>query len=171
MTLGGITATFEQFEAGISKDGKKYIWIGNRRIGYLDVEAYTWTADTTFTLENYKQVLASGTYTAKLANGSTDTNQGSDMTSGFLNSIAVTDTRNCYSDCDCCICRIRICMDEISGPQDVVCSRCRITSSAPANCIDTFAAKLRCFTSKRNVPRSLVGTYWIRIAARYIFAI
>ena len=90
MTLGGITATFEQFEAGISKDGKKYIWIGNRRIGYLDVEAYTWTADTTFTLENYKQVLASGTYTAKLANGSTDTNQGSDMASGFLNSIAVT---------------------------------------------------------------------------------
>jgi alpha-glucoside transport system permease protein len=90
MTLGGITATFEQFEAGISKDGNKYIWIGNRRIGYLDVEAYTWTADTTFTLENYKQVLASGTYTAKLANGTTDTNQGSDMTSGFLNSIAVT---------------------------------------------------------------------------------
>src|ERR1700690_4007082 len=90
MTLGGITATFEQFEAGIGKDGKKYIWIGNRRIGYLDVEAYTWTADTTFTLENYKQVLASGTYTAKLANGSTDTNQGSDMASGFLNSIAVT---------------------------------------------------------------------------------
>ena len=61
MTLGGITATFEQFDQRVlATDGKKYIWIGNRRIGYLDVEAYTWTADTTFTLENYKQVLASG---------------------------------------------------------------------------------------------------------------
>ncbi|MFZ1039905.1 MAG: carbohydrate ABC transporter permease [Anaerolineales bacterium] len=90
MTLGGITATFEQFDAGINQDGKKYIWIGNRRIGYLDVEQYQWTVDTTFTLENYKQVLASGQYTAKLANGTTDTNQGSDMASGFLNSIAVT---------------------------------------------------------------------------------
>ena len=34
--------------------------------------------------------MLAGTYTAKLANGSTDTNQGSDMTSGFLNSLAVT---------------------------------------------------------------------------------
>ncbi|HEY9151717.1 MAG TPA: carbohydrate ABC transporter permease, partial [Anaerolineales bacterium] len=90
MTLAGITATFEQFQQGINQNGKRYIWIGNRRIGYLDVEAYTWTASTTFTLENYKQVLASGNYTVKLANGTTETDQGADMGSGFLNSLAVT---------------------------------------------------------------------------------
>jgi alpha-glucoside transport system permease protein len=90
MTLGGVTATFEQFRQGIVKDGKRYIWIGNRRIGYLDVQVYKWTADTTYTLENYKQVLAAGTFTAQLANGTTQTNQGSDMLSGFLNSVAVT---------------------------------------------------------------------------------
>ena len=90
MTLGGVTATFEQFRQGVNKDGKRYIWIGNRRIGYLDVQVYKWTADTTYTLENYKQVLAAGTFTAQLANGTTQTNQGSDMLSGFLNSVAVT---------------------------------------------------------------------------------
>ena len=90
MTLGGVTATFEQFRQGVNKAGKRYIWIGNRRIGYLDVQVYKWTADTTYTLENYKQVLAAGTFTAQLANGTTQTNQGSDMLSGFLNSVAVT---------------------------------------------------------------------------------
>ncbi len=90
MTLAGITATWQQFQQGFTKDGKKYIWIGGRRIGFLDVEEYKWTSDLTFTLENYKQVLASGTYTATLANGTTQTNQGSDMASGFLNSFAVT---------------------------------------------------------------------------------
>ena len=90
MTLGGITATFEQFAQGIKKDGKQYIWVGNRRIGYLEVDEYKWTANTTFTLENYKQVLAGGNYTATLKDGSKVTSQGDNMTRAFLNSIAVS---------------------------------------------------------------------------------
>ncbi|HVN15624.1 MAG TPA: carbohydrate ABC transporter permease [Anaerolineales bacterium] len=90
MTLEGITATFEQFAQGINKDGKRYVWIGNRRIGYLDVESYQWTANTIFTLANYKQVLASGNITLKLKDGTTYTQQGTDMGQAFLNSIAVT---------------------------------------------------------------------------------
>lgn len=89
MTLGKITATFEQFAQGIKKDGKQYIWVGNRRIGYLEVDEYKWTANTTFTLENYKQVLAGGNYTATLKDGSKVTSQGDNMTRAFLNSIAV----------------------------------------------------------------------------------
>jgi len=73
MTLGGVTGTFEQFAQGIDKNGQRFIWIGNRRVGYLDIEKYTWTANTTFTLENYKQVLANGDYTAKLKDGTTET--------------------------------------------------------------------------------------------------
>ena len=46
MTSGGVTATFEQFTQGIEKDGKRYIWIGNRRIGYFEVQEYRWTANT-----------------------------------------------------------------------------------------------------------------------------
>jgi len=90
MTLGGITATFEQFQQGITKDGKRYIWIGNRRIGYLDEQSYQWTENLGFTLENYKQVLASGNYTVKLSDGSTLPQQGADMGQAFLNSFAVT---------------------------------------------------------------------------------
>ena len=90
MTLGGVTGTFEQFAQGIDKNGQRFIWIGNRRVGYLDIEKYTWTANTTFTLENYKQVLANGDYTAKLKDGTTETQIGDNMYRAFLNSIAVT---------------------------------------------------------------------------------
>ena len=79
MTLGGITATFEQFDQGITANGKRYLWIGNRRIGYLDVESYQWTADTTFTTTNYAQVLASGNLTLKLKDGTTYTQEGVGM--------------------------------------------------------------------------------------------
>jgi alpha-glucoside transport system permease protein len=89
MTLAGISGTFEQFIQGIEKDGKQYIWIGNRRIGYLEVDEYRWTANTTFTLENYKQVLSGGEYTATLKDGTKVTSTGDNMSRAFLNSIAV----------------------------------------------------------------------------------
>jgi len=89
MTMAGITGTFEKFAEGIQKDGKQYIWIGNRRIGYLEVDEYKWTANTTFTLENYKQVLAGGNYTATLKDGTKVTSGGDNMSRAFLNSIAV----------------------------------------------------------------------------------
>lgn len=90
MTLAGITATFEQFRQGIEQNGKRYIWIGNRRIGYLEVQEYRWTANLGFTLQNYKQVMASGNYTATLKNGTTTTELGDNMYRAFLNSIAVS---------------------------------------------------------------------------------
>lgn len=90
MTLGGVTATFEQFTQGIEKNGQRFMWIGNRRVGYLDIQKYGWTSDTTFTLENYKQVLANGDYTATLKDGTKVTQIGDNMTRAFLNSIAVT---------------------------------------------------------------------------------
>ena len=89
MTLGGVTATFEQFTQGIEKDGQRYIWIGNRRIGYVEVQEYRWTSNTNFTLDNYKQVLAGGSYTATLKDGTTEKKTGDNMSQAFLNSIAV----------------------------------------------------------------------------------
>ena len=89
MTLAGVTATFEEFRAGIEKDGKRLQWIGNRRVGFLEVQQYTWTANTTFTLENYKQVAAGDDYTATLKDGTTVTERGDNMGRAFLNSIAV----------------------------------------------------------------------------------
>ena len=90
MTFDGITATFEEFMKGIiGPNGEKYIWIGNRRIGHLEIQKYEWTSNTNFTLQNYKQVMASGNYTATLNNGTTETSLGDNMTRAFLNSIAV----------------------------------------------------------------------------------
>jgi alpha-glucoside transport system permease protein len=90
MTLEGVTATFEQFRQGIEKNGERYIWIGNRRIGYLEIQEYRWKANLGFTLQNYKQVLASGDYTATLKDGTTVRESGDSMYRAFLNSIAVS---------------------------------------------------------------------------------
>ncbi len=90
MTLAGVTATFEEFRNGIEKDGHRYIWIGNRRVGYLEVQEQKITANTNFTLENYKQVLASDDYTATLSDGTTVTERGDNMGRTFLNSLAVS---------------------------------------------------------------------------------
>jgi alpha-glucoside transport system permease protein len=89
MTFNGVTGSFEQFIQGIEQNGERFIWIGNRRIGYLEVQKYTWTSNVNFTLENYKQVLASGNYTAVLKDGTTETKLGDNMNRAFLNSIAV----------------------------------------------------------------------------------
>ncbi|MDD2922816.1 MAG: carbohydrate ABC transporter permease [Anaerolineales bacterium] len=89
MTLSGVTASFEDFSKGIEENGRRLKWIGNRRVGYLEVQEYKWTANTAFTLENYKQVLASKDYTAKLADGTTVTERGDNMNRAFLNSLAV----------------------------------------------------------------------------------
>lgn len=89
MTLAGVTATFEEFRVGIEKDGKRLKWIGNRRIGYLEVQEYRWTSNAGFTTENYRQVLAGSDYTATLKDGTTVTERGDDMGRAFLNSLAV----------------------------------------------------------------------------------
>ena len=90
VTLGGITATLQEFSKGIEQNGKRYIWIGNYRIGHLDVQEYGWVAKAKFTLDNYKQVLASGSYTAKSQSGATETVTGDNMGRAFMNSLAVT---------------------------------------------------------------------------------
>ncbi|MFN8380303.1 MAG: carbohydrate ABC transporter permease [Anaerolineales bacterium] len=89
MTFNGVTATFKEFTTGVEKNGQKFIWIGNRRIGYLEVQEYKWTINSTFTLENYKQVTSNGDYTATLKDGTTETKIGDNMGRAFLNSVAV----------------------------------------------------------------------------------
>lgn len=90
MTLAGVTKTFEEFREGVdTEDGKRLKWIGNRRVGYLEVQEYRWTANTQTTAENYRQVLAGDDYTATLKDGTTVTERGDNMGRAFLNSLAV----------------------------------------------------------------------------------
>lgn len=92
MNIRGAEGTFEQFRAGVTApDGKtRLIWIGNKRLGKIQVQEQGWTTRTNFTLENYGQVLAGKTFEIRQADGSIVTEQGDNFIGAFLNSLTVT---------------------------------------------------------------------------------
>jgi alpha-glucoside transport system permease protein len=90
MTVEGATATFDALRQGIeTPGGKRLIWIGNKRIGTIQVQEQVWTVMWNFTLDNYKQVLGGQSFTFTKPDGSTETVQGDNMTRAFLNSLTV----------------------------------------------------------------------------------
>lgn len=91
MTVEGVSGTFDQFRAGLATpDGeKRLIWIGNRRVGRIEVQEYTWTMASNFTLDNYRQVLAGQSFTFTKPDGTVEVVPGDNMTGAFLNSLAV----------------------------------------------------------------------------------
>ncbi|HYF62439.1 MAG TPA: carbohydrate ABC transporter permease [Herpetosiphonaceae bacterium] len=91
MTLSGVTATFEEFRSGVeTPDGKKVVWVGNRRTGTIEVQELKWTASNDFYLNNYQNVLTGKTYEVVSADGSKRTEQGDDMSQSFVNSLVVS---------------------------------------------------------------------------------
>jgi alpha-glucoside transport system permease protein len=91
MTIEGATGTFEQFREGVTTpDGKRLIWIGNRRTGTIQEQEQKWKSSTNFTLDNYQTVIGGKAYEVKNTDGSTETIQGENMSNAFLNSLAVT---------------------------------------------------------------------------------
>jgi alpha-glucoside transport system permease protein len=92
MEVEGVTGTFEQLREGIeSSDGKTQVtWVGNRRLGTIEVQQRVWTVTWDFTLDNYVQVLTGGTHEVTNPDGSTETVPGQNMTQAFLNSLAVS---------------------------------------------------------------------------------
>jgi alpha-glucoside transport system permease protein len=58
MEVEGVTGTFDELREGIATpDGKRVTWIGNKRIGKIEVQEQVWTVTWNFTLDNYNQVL------------------------------------------------------------------------------------------------------------------
>jgi alpha-glucoside transport system permease protein len=91
ITIDGVTATFDQWRQGVDMgNGTKLMWVGNLRRGYLEKQEIQWRANTTFTFDNYGQVLAGKEFTIRNLDGSTTTVQGDDLTASFLNSLTVT---------------------------------------------------------------------------------
>ncbi len=91
MEISGAKGTFEQFRTGIkTPDGKRVIWIGNKRAAVIRIEEQAWTTRTNFTLENYRNVLTGKQYQIKQTDGSVKTEQGDDFSGAFLNSLTVT---------------------------------------------------------------------------------
>lgn len=89
--IAGVTATFEELREGVTApDGRRLIWIGNRRLGKIEVQDQVWTTKANFTLENYNNVLAGKTFEVTQPDGTTITEEGPDLSNAFLNSIAVS---------------------------------------------------------------------------------
>ena len=91
--IEGITTTFEALRQGVDlPDGRHLTWFGNKRTRKIIVSENKWVGffSKGLTFANYKDVLTGKTITFKDAGGNTITRQGNDLTSAFLNSIAVT---------------------------------------------------------------------------------
>jgi len=87
----GTSATFDEFREGVeTPDGRRLTWVGNRRLGRIEVQENVWTTNSDFTLENYQNVLTGKQYEVKQPDGSVKVEQGTDMSGSFLNSLAVT---------------------------------------------------------------------------------
>ncbi len=91
MEIAGASGTFKEFRAGIdTPDGRRVVWIGNKRLGRVEVQQRQWTMRTDLTLENYKNVLTGKEYELVEADGSKKIVKGDDFTGAFLNSLTVT---------------------------------------------------------------------------------
>lgn len=90
MEINGVTGTFEDFRAGVTvPDGSRITWVGNRRLGRIEIQEQVWTTNTDFTLDNYSQVLSGKDFVYTDANGNEQVIPGDNFTGAFLNSLAV----------------------------------------------------------------------------------
>jgi alpha-glucoside transport system permease protein len=89
MEVEGISATFEEMREGMQDGDTRLIWIGNRRLGRIEVQERNWTVNWTFTMENYSQVLSGKDIEFTRADGTVEVVPGDNMTSAFINSLAV----------------------------------------------------------------------------------
>jgi alpha-glucoside transport system permease protein len=90
ITIDGRTASYAEWQEGIDMgNGTRLVWVGNLRLGRLEVYRQEFGANWNFTLDNYAQVLVGREYTIQNADGSTTTLQGDDLVGAFINSLTV----------------------------------------------------------------------------------
>jgi len=91
MDIRGAVGTFEELREGVqSEDGNYQVtWVGNRRLGRIEIQEQVWTVTWNFTLDNYQQVIGGKDFEIIDNEGNTEIIPGDDMSNAFLNSIAV----------------------------------------------------------------------------------
>ncbi len=91
MSVEGVQGTFEELREGVASPGgdTRVTWIGNKRLGRIEVQKQVWTVTWDFTLDNYREILSPSSYEITRPDGSTETVPGQNMTQAFLNSLAV----------------------------------------------------------------------------------
>lgn len=90
MTIEGVSGTFDEFREGVqTPDGKRVTWIGNKRLGKIEVQERVWTVKWDFTLDNYRQVLGGQDFEFKRPDGTIEIVPGDNMVGAFVNSLTV----------------------------------------------------------------------------------
>lgn len=88
--VNGVIYTDTQLREGVSiAKHQRLIW-ENRRARTVSVQEKAWALSPSFTLENYKNVLGGKNYQITLADGSTKTQKGQNLSRAFLNTITVS---------------------------------------------------------------------------------
>jgi alpha-glucoside transport system permease protein len=92
MEVEGVTGTFEELREGIQSPGgdTQVTWVGNKRLGRIEVQKQVWTVTWDFTLDNYKQVLLGSDVEVTKPDGTVEVTPGQDMSQAFFNSLAVS---------------------------------------------------------------------------------
>jgi alpha-glucoside transport system permease protein len=90
MTVEGVTGTFEELREGIKSGDVRVTWVGNRRLGRIEVQEQVWAVTWNFTLDNYRQVIGGTDREVTQPDGTVEVVPGQDMSQAFLNSLAVT---------------------------------------------------------------------------------
>ena len=90
MEIKGVSGTFDELREGIeAPDGSRITWVGNKRLGKIEVQQRVWTVSWDFTLDNYRQVLAGQSIEFTKPDGSVEVVPGDNMIGAFQNSLAV----------------------------------------------------------------------------------
>jgi alpha-glucoside transport system permease protein len=91
MTIEGVSGTFEQFRDGVeTPSGERVTWVGNRRLGRIEIQERVWTVNWNFTLDNYKEVIGGQEFKFTKPDGTVEVVPGEDMSGAFFNSLAVS---------------------------------------------------------------------------------
>lgn len=91
MDVRGAIGTFEELREGVqSEDGNYQVtWVGNRRLGRIEIQEQVWAVNWDFTLDNYQQVIGGKDFEIVDNDGNVEVIPGDDMSNAFLNSLAV----------------------------------------------------------------------------------
>jgi alpha-glucoside transport system permease protein len=91
MTFEGVTGTFADLREGIATpDGRRVVWVGNKRAGTVQVQERRWAGLPGFTLQNYRDVLTGKEYEVVDSEGGKHVRKGDDLSGAFFNTLAVT---------------------------------------------------------------------------------
>jgi alpha-glucoside transport system permease protein len=91
MNVEDTIATFEQLREGVeTPGGLRLQWVGNRRLGTIEVQQQVWVMNIDFTLDNYKQVWGGKDFEYKHPDGTVEIIPGDDFSVAVFNSLAVS---------------------------------------------------------------------------------